>query len=87
MSDLHPAVQAARAQVDNLLRNKLEMSPGEARRRVRVEMTPDVEFAIMQWHGPDLLHPRYNQDGPMRVMGISFYVVNRLPEPGWRVLW
>lgn len=87
MRELHPAVQAARAQVDKLLRSRLEMNPEQARRRVRVEITPDVEFAIMQWHGPDLHYPRLDQDGPMQVAGISFYAVNCLPEPGWRVLW
>lgn len=87
MSELHPAVNAAVEQVHKLLYNKLEMNPEQARRRVRVEITPDTEFAIMQRHGRDSYYPRHDQDGPMQVMGISFYVVGRLPEPGWRVLW
>lgn len=83
----HPAVGAAERAVHDLLR-KRPYTSDEARGIVRVEITRDVRdelrarvSTVNQYlvHGP-------RQAGPMQIMGISYYVVDTLPEPGWRVL-
>lgn len=85
MKPFHPALEAALRAVDETHRKRL--CPDEAvRRSVRVEITHAVEDALMMHAYNNFDYRRFQQDGPMQFMGISFYVVARLPDPGWRVV-
>ena len=85
---LMPPVRAAEEAVHAILHREL-ITGDEARKRVRVEITRDVEREIRRsisaanYH---LFHDPRATIGPMQIMGISYYVVDNLPEPGWRVL-
>lgn len=62
---------------------------------LRIEMDRDAEYRIMETlgrgNGPDLLHAwqeyrGHSKEGPMTFMGVAVYFVEKLPEPGWRVI-
>lgn len=83
----HPAVRAARIARRDAMRKGVR--PDWAERLIRVEITHEVKcelralcdrseiFALFTAPGPV---------GPMTIEGFAYYVVDRLPEPGWRVI-
>jgi hypothetical protein len=86
--NLYPPVKAAMVAVENVLRREFNVTGDEARERVRVEITHDVEREIRRLISSNnyhLVHDPRAAVGPMEIMGVSFYVVDHLPAPGWRV--
>lgn len=85
---LFPPVRAAMEAVEAILMRDFGATDADARERVRVEVDRDVEKEIRRlisstnYH---LVHDPRTAVGPMQIMGVSFYVVDNLPAPGWRV--
>ena len=77
---------AAEEAVQNVLRRDFGCTSDQARKaRVRVEMTYDVRRELRERISPSCSIDFGGKD-PMQIMGVSYYVVNQLPEPGWRVV-
>lgn len=81
----HPAVQAARQCYHDAMRRCFE-KPDAVRHRMRVEITHDIRDQLRALADREQLTYDHKQFGPMQVEGISYYVVDHLPEPGWRVI-
>lgn len=86
---LCPPVKAAEEAVHAILKADFRVSVAAARRRVRVEITRELEMelrSLVSVNNLYLIHDPTKEDGPIEIMGVSYYVVRRLPEPGWRVI-
>jgi uncharacterized membrane protein len=65
--------------------------PGEVTAMLRVEYARDVaitlqsEFMAMIYETVIIPHLT-GRDGPITVEGVAYYMVERLPMPGWRVI-
>ena len=82
---LHPIVEAAERVVHEFL-NRWPVYSDTARDMIRVEVTRDVMRELRDYFGPTASVPYSEHEGPTKIMGVSYYVVDNLPEPGWRVL-
>jgi len=87
MSTWHPVTQAAEAAKDRI-RNAAPISGDDLQKRVRVEMTPSIEWELRRHYGenPQIFFQDEYGYGPIRINGTSYYVVPRLPNPGWRII-
>lgn len=62
------------------------MYPDQIRKLVRVEITETIRkelYALRDRH--EIVFPHFAW-GPITICGISFYMVDALPDPGWRVI-
>jgi hypothetical protein len=80
----HPAVVAARqARRDALTKDAWPTDWIEA--ALRVEVTREVRQELRDLADRYQVFRRYDTEGPEMIEGVPYYVVDKLPEPGWRV--
>ncbi len=88
-TEAEATVQVMRRHLHETMRHVMHRFPftsDQARRMIRLEVDYERERVIaytMHRYGFTALHER---EGPTTFEGFDVYVVNRLPEPGWRVV-
>ena len=95
LEDIERAAQRETRRLMNMLvgastRPVMLFTNGEmARRALRIEIDRDSECVVMEalWRSR-MIDPGQQRDriGPMQIMGIDCYVVDRLAAPGWRII-
>lgn len=93
MRTTHPAIEHSLRALDALMRGPFgrHLSPQQARDIITVEMTHEGYSDLMMNMDRHTLNATYGnlrgREGPLRINGIRFYVVDRLRDGDtWRVL-